>query len=64
MAVLVSGGRGAVNQLPHDWVYWETGQVTFESRRELLLKRLVPASVTIVAGAIVLVLVKARSRRA
>ena len=53
-----------MNQLAHDWVYWETAQVTFESRRELLFKRLVPASVTMVAGAIVLVLVKARSRRA
>lgn len=63
MAVMVSGGRGAVNQLAHDWIYWETGQVTFEARRELLFRRLVPASATIVVGAIALVLVKARRRR-
>ena len=59
MVVMVSGGRGAVNQLAHDWIYWETGQVTIESRRELLFKRLMPASAAIVVGAIALMLVKA-----
>jgi len=52
----VSGGRGATNQLAHDWVYWETGKVTSEGRRELVYARLVPASVAILLGAIVLVL--------
>jgi CubicO group peptidase (beta-lactamase class C family) len=53
-----SGGRGATNQLVHDWVYWETGKVTFEARRELVYTRLMPASVVIILGAIALVLWK------
>lgn len=56
MVLMVSGGRGAVNQLGHDWVYWETGKVTFEARRQTLYGRVVPASAAIVVGAIVLVL--------
>ena len=58
MVLMVSGGRGAVNQLGHDWVYWETGKVTFEARREIVYKRLVPASVAIILGAIALALWK------
>lgn len=52
----VSGGRGATNQLVHDWVYWETGQVTFEARQELVYARLGMASITIIAGVCVLLL--------
>jgi len=51
-----SGGRGATNQLVHDWVYWETGQVTFEARQELVYARLGMASITIIAGLCVLLL--------
>ena len=51
-----SGGRGATNQLVHDWVYWETGQVTFEARQELVYARLGMASITIIAGVCVLLL--------
>jgi CubicO group peptidase (beta-lactamase class C family) len=40
MVLIVSGGRGAVNQLPHDWVYWETGKMTFEGRRQILYDRI------------------------
>ncbi len=29
--LMVTGSGGAVNQLGHDWVYWETGKVTFEA---------------------------------
>ena len=47
-----------MNQLAHDWIYWETGKVTFEARREIVYKRLVPASVVIICGAIALVLWK------
>jgi CubicO group peptidase (beta-lactamase class C family) len=36
MVLLVSGGSGALNRLPHDWVYWETGTVTAEARRQAL----------------------------
>lgn len=52
----VSGGRGATNQLVHDWVYWETGKVTSEARQELVYARMVPASIAIVVGASVLLL--------
>jgi CubicO group peptidase (beta-lactamase class C family) len=58
LVLLVSGGKGAVNQLPHDWIYWETGKVTVEARRQILLDRLAPASVMIVIGGIALVLWK------
>jgi CubicO group peptidase (beta-lactamase class C family) len=58
LVLMVSGGKGAVNQLAHDWIYWETGKVTFEARRQIMLDRLVPASVAIIIGAIALVLWK------
>lgn len=56
MVMMVSGGRGAVNQLGHDWVYWETGVITAAARREVALSRLVPATLAIVLGAVVIVL--------
>jgi CubicO group peptidase (beta-lactamase class C family) len=52
----VSGGRGATNQLVHDWVFWETGQVTSEARQELVYARLKPASIAIIVGVCVLLL--------
>jgi CubicO group peptidase (beta-lactamase class C family) len=58
MVLMVSGGHRAVNQLPHDWIYWETGKVTFEARRQIMQDRLVPASVAIIIGAIALALWK------
>ncbi len=54
--LMASGGRGATNQLSHDWVYWETGKVTFEARRQIAQKRLASASVAIILGAIALAL--------
>ena len=56
VVLMVSGGQGSVNQLVHDWTYWETGKVTFEARREIAYKRLVPASVATICGAIALAL--------
>jgi hypothetical protein len=64
MVLVTSGGRGAVNQLGHDWLYWETGQVTAAARRQRLYDRIVPASATIIAGAIVIVLWRIRRRPA
>lgn len=55
MALLVSGGRGAVNLLGHDWVYAETGVVTATARRQVLYDSAVPASITIVLGAIAII---------
>ena len=56
--LMASGGRGATNQLVHDWTYWETGKVTFEARRQIVQNRIVPALVAIILGASVLVLWK------
>jgi CubicO group peptidase (beta-lactamase class C family) len=50
LVLLVSGSRGAVNQLGHDWVYWETGQITAAARRQIVYRRLVPATAAVVAG--------------
>jgi CubicO group peptidase (beta-lactamase class C family) len=58
MVLMVSGGQGAVNQLVHDWIYWETGKLTFEARRQIIQDRLVPASVAIILGALALVVWK------
>jgi len=60
MVLLVSGSQGAVNQLGHDWVYWETGKVTYEARRQIVYDRLLKGSglVAIILGAIVLALWK------
>ena len=56
MVMMSSGGRGAVNILAHDWVYWETGKVTFEARRQSVFRLVGPASVAIIVGAIVIML--------
>jgi CubicO group peptidase (beta-lactamase class C family) len=56
--LLVSGSSGAVNQLSHDWVYWETGKVTFQARRQTVYGRIVPASAAIILGAVVIMLWK------
>jgi CubicO group peptidase (beta-lactamase class C family) len=58
LVMMVSGGQGATNQLVHDWIYWETGKVTFEAQRQTAQNRIVPASVAIILGAIALVLWK------
>ena len=55
MVLTISGGQGTLNQLVHDWVYWETGKVTFEAQRQVVYDRLAPASVAIILGALVLV---------
>ena len=56
--LMVSGSQGAVNQLGHDWVYWETGKVTFEARRQIVYGRVMPASVAIILGAVVIIMWK------
>ncbi|MFN2511938.1 MAG: serine hydrolase domain-containing protein [Pyrinomonadaceae bacterium] len=57
LVMMVSGGGGPLNQLGHDWIYWETGKLTFEARRQVVQNRLIPASVAIVGGALALMLV-------
>jgi CubicO group peptidase (beta-lactamase class C family) len=61
--LMISGGRGATNQLGHDWVYWETGKLTFEARRQVAQDRVVPASVAMIIGTIAIVLWKSRRSR-
>ena len=52
MVVMISGGRGAANQLGHDWVQWETGKLTAEGRRQIAFSRLPWATAAIVLGAL------------
>lgn len=63
IALMVSGSAGATNQLPHDWIYWETGKLTFEARRQTAQNHIVPALVAMVAGAIVIALWQLFGRR-
>ncbi len=58
MVLTVSGGRGATNQLAHDWVYWETGKLTFEARLQVVQDQLAPATVVIFIGSIAIMLWK------
>lgn len=58
MIVTVSGGAGAINDLGHDWLYWETGQVTPEGRRQLIYRRIAPASAAFVLGLLVFMLAR------
>ena len=62
LVLMLSGGRGATNQLKYDWLYWETGKMTFEGRRQIVYDRVVPASVATLVGAITLVLWNLRRR--
>ena len=54
MVMTVSGGNGALNQLAHDWVYWETGQVTREAKMQKFQDRMLPAAIAIVLGALLI----------
>lgn len=63
LAIVVSGGSGALNRLAHDWVYWETGATTFTARRQLVYDRAAPASAAIVAGWLAIAWMASRKRR-
>lgn len=63
MILTVSGGRGAVNQLGHDWIYAQTGVVPRAARRELLYRRALPTLITVVLGAMVLAVVAGKLHR-
>jgi CubicO group peptidase (beta-lactamase class C family) len=58
IVMMVSGGQASVSRLGDDWVYWETGKVTFQSRLEIVYERAVPALVAIIVGALAIVLWK------
>jgi CubicO group peptidase (beta-lactamase class C family) len=55
MILLLSGGSGALNQLPHDWVYWESGTMPEEGRRQRLYDVVAPAGAVFALGALVIV---------
>lgn len=60
MVLMVSGGSGAVNQLPHDWVYWETGKMTYDAKRQVFYDRMTGFGlVALIFGAVAIVLWKA-----
>lgn len=62
--LMVSGGRGATNQLVHNWVYWETGKMTDEGRLQIIYDRLKgPALVAFFVGAIALIVWQFRKPR-
>jgi CubicO group peptidase (beta-lactamase class C family) len=54
MVLTVSGGRGAANQLGHNWVYWETGKLTPQAHREVAYARLRPAGLAILVGSLLI----------
>jgi CubicO group peptidase (beta-lactamase class C family) len=64
MALTVSGGRGAVNRLVHDWVYWETGVVTPAARLQVMQDRTAAAAAAILLGAVAIVLRRLFAKRA
>ena len=57
MALMVSGGSGAINQLSHDWTYWETGKITFDARRQIVQSEIASAALVMIVGALAIVLV-------
>lgn len=65
MVLMVSGGRGALDRLPHDWVYWETGVILAEARRELLYDQAPGGLAAITLGAVAIAVLRSRgsSRR-
>lgn len=56
LVMMSSGGSGAVNKLADDWIYWETGKLTFEARRQTVFGLAGPASVAVIVGAVVIIL--------
>lgn len=54
MVLVVSGGSGALNRLPHDWIYWETGAVTAEARRQALYDQAGGGLAAIAIGAVLI----------
>ena len=58
IVLMISGNLRLASQLGTDWVYWETGKLSFFARIEILGSRLVPGLVAIVLGTIVIVVVR------
>lgn len=64
MILTVSGGSGAVNQLAHDWVYWETGTWSHEGKRQFFYDRMKGFGLAaFIIGAIAIILWETLRRR-
>ena len=58
MVLMISGNLQLASQLGEDWVYWETGKLSFFARIGILGSRLLPGLGSIVFGAIAIVVVR------
>lgn len=58
IVLMISGNLSLASQLGDDWVYWETGKLSFFARMGILGSRLVPGLVVIVLGAIAIIVVR------
>lgn len=56
IVLMISGNLNLSSELGDDWVYWETGKLTVNAKLRTLSRRLVPATVGIVSGAVAIVL--------
>ena len=63
LILLSSGGSGSLNRLPHDWVYWETGQVPAEGSRQAFYDQARIALVTFAAGLLPIAIISWRYSR-
>jgi CubicO group peptidase (beta-lactamase class C family) len=53
--MMTSGGSGSVNQLMHDWLYWETGKVTRMAWTQRVFDRKLEGIIIFLAGAIMII---------
>ncbi|HYI10171.1 MAG TPA: serine hydrolase domain-containing protein [Thermoanaerobaculia bacterium] len=61
MVLVASGGSGSLNRLPHDWVWWETGVMTEEGKRQALYDAARPAIAAIVIGSTIVLWLRRRA---
>lgn len=62
VVLLVSGARISISRLADEWLYWETGKVTPQARRQIVYDRFAHAAIAMVAGAIVILVLARRMR--
>ena len=58
IVLMISGNLQLASQLGDDWVYWETGKLSFFARMGLLGRRLGPGLAAIILGAIAIIVVR------
>lgn len=62
VVLLVTGARLSISRLGDEWIYWETGRVRPEARRQIVYDRLKHALIAIVLGVVVILVVAKRMR--